>query len=150
MDHNELLNIVDDVLTGPMSDATMRRALSTLYYAMFHFLAKSNADLLAGAAVGRSYWTTVYRSLDHRKARVRCKEAVSNNQFSVNVTDFARTFGTMQARRHSADYNPDWPATAAQVNSDRNDVRDRIARFGTVQQDERREFAIHLLFGRGT
>ena len=48
MDHNELLNIVDDVLTGPMSDAAMRRALSTLYYAMFHFLAKSNADLLAG------------------------------------------------------------------------------------------------------
>jgi hypothetical protein len=150
MDHNELLDIVDDVLAGPMSDASMKRALSTLYYAMFHFLAKSNADMLAGQAVGRSFWTMVYRSLDHGKARDRCGAAVSNNQFSVNITDFARMFQTMQQRRHLADYNPDWLTTTAQVNSDRNDVRDRIARFGAVQQEERREFAIHLLFGRRT
>jgi len=150
MDHDELLDFVDEVLTGPMSDASMRRALSTLYYAMFHFLARSNADMLAGAAVGRGYWTTVYRSLDHGKARARCRDAVSNNQFSVNVSDFAQMFETMQGRRHSADYDPDWRATAAQVNSDLNAVRNRIARFGVVQQDERREFAIHLLFGRRT
>ena len=52
------------------------RAASTTYYALFHCLARTCADRLAGSGgtVGnRPMWRRVYRALEHRQARTRCE-----------------------------------------------------------------------------
>ncbi|MDW8444487.1 MAG: hypothetical protein RML45_09430 [Acetobacteraceae bacterium] len=52
---------------GRPRQSDLRRAVSTAYYALFHTLAKSNADLLALKSDGvlERAWTQVYRSLQH-------------------------------------------------------------------------------------
>ena len=56
------------------------RALSTVYYALFHCLARTCADSMAGRAgvVGdRPMWRRVYRALEHRQAKTRCENVPS-------------------------------------------------------------------------
>ena len=58
--------------TPPPSEADLRRAISTAYYAVFHTLAASNAELIAGqpqSSVSAYAWERVYRRLDHGRAR---------------------------------------------------------------------------------
>ena len=53
------------------SQANLRRALSTAYYAVFHCLAATVADALMGK--GRSdAWHQTYRALEHGSARRAC------------------------------------------------------------------------------
>ena len=50
------------------SEADLRRAISTAYYAIFHTLAASNAELIAGqpqSCMSAYAWERVYRRLDH-------------------------------------------------------------------------------------
>lgn len=56
------------------------RALSTVYYALFHCLARTCADSMAGRAVvvgDRPMWRRVYRALEHRQAKTRCENVPS-------------------------------------------------------------------------
>ena len=49
----------------PPSQADMRRAISTAYYALFHTLAASNAELIAGqpqSNISSYAWERVYRA----------------------------------------------------------------------------------------
>ena len=52
IDPQELIDacykLVPPAATTQPSDADLRRAISTAYYALFHTLAASNADLIAG------------------------------------------------------------------------------------------------------
>ena len=53
------------------SQANLRRALSTAYYAVFHCLAATAADALMGK--GRNdAWHQTYRALEHGSARRAC------------------------------------------------------------------------------
>ena len=55
--------------------SNLRRAMSTVYYAMFHCLAKCCADTIVGgrgATRSSAAWTQAYRALDHGQARNRC------------------------------------------------------------------------------
>ena len=51
------------------SQADLKRAISTAYYAVFHVLAKQCADAFAGSGPGRSdkAWNQVYRALEHEE-----------------------------------------------------------------------------------
>ena len=63
--------LVPQAATPQPSQADMRRAISTAYYAVFHTLAASNAQLIAGQPRSNmsSYaWDRVYRRLDHGRA----------------------------------------------------------------------------------
>ena len=86
----------------------LRRAVSNAYYAMFHALANSNADVLIGSPhddLTTAAWIRVYRGLDHNKAR-RAFE-IHRDDLSVEGAHFADTFIDLQKRRHSADYDPE-------------------------------------------
>jgi uncharacterized protein (UPF0332 family) len=48
MDPIELFRISRLLASGQPSQEALRRAISTAYYAMFHALANSNADLVVG------------------------------------------------------------------------------------------------------
>ncbi len=53
------------------SQANLRRAVSTAYYAVFHCLADAAANLFVGRSRG-SAWPRVYRALEHGKAKSAC------------------------------------------------------------------------------
>ena len=155
MDPKHLLQIATDLAEGNTRRprrADLCRAVSTAYYALFHCLARTCADRLAGSAgkVGnRPAWSQVYRALEHGQARKRCENLPS--WFPDEVREFGQTFAEMQSKRHLADYDPDRLVRKSEVVADLNDVRAVIDRFLGTSREVRRDFAIHVLMKmRGT
>ena len=132
--------------TGRPRRADLCRAVSTAYYALFHCLAHTCADRLAGHAgtVGnRPMWRRVYRALEHRQARTRCANMPSS--FPEGVQEFGQAFSVLQSKRHFADYDPDFRVGKSEVTAAINDARTAIDRFLETPASVRRDFAIHVL-----
>lgn len=92
--------------TGRPRQALLRRAISTAYYAMFHCLSRSNADVLIGSSRRSSdAWMAAYRQLDHGLAYTRCEQS-SVAHFPANIKRFAVVLRNMKELREEADYNP--------------------------------------------
>lgn len=70
MDWVELIRASRLLASGQPSQEALRRAISTAYYAMFHALATSNANILVGQKTPSNQpdWTSTYRSLRHFRA----------------------------------------------------------------------------------
>ena len=128
----------------------MKRAASTLYYAMFHCLAKSNADVLSGTDGGEA-WTRVYRALNHHETAKRCRNAQAMKRFPRLVREFANLFCTAQEEREQADYNPEFAGRAPGVMiAGALMVRAAMLSFNRVAEPDRRQFAIFLLIKNRT
>ena len=69
---------------APPSQARLCRAVSTAYYAMFHTLAASAADLFIGA-VRNPAWHRTYRALEHGRARNGCRQAQTMLEFPAEI-----------------------------------------------------------------
>ena len=86
---------------------SIRRAISTAYYAMFHALLGSSADMLIGPPGDQATldaWLHVYRNTNHRPAYNALKRNLQ--QFTPRVYRFADLFCQLQDERHNVDYNP--------------------------------------------
>ena len=149
MTPDHLLRIATDLAdanTGRPRRTDLCRAVSTAYYALFHCLARTCADRLAGRAglVGdRPMWRRMYRTLEHGQARARCASMPS--LFPEGVREFGQAFSALQSKRHFADYDPDFRIGKSEVMADINDARTAIDRFLAVPANVRRDFAIHVL-----
>jgi len=87
-------------------NADLKRATSTLYYALFHALAHRCANTLIGQKHRQSEaWVRVYRSLDHGKARSEFKRITQIHKHGA-VLQLAILFVELQELRHYADYDP--------------------------------------------
>lgn len=129
-------------------EARLRRAQSTLYYAMFDCLARACADSLIGQTreIRRSRaWRQAYRALEHGFAKNACRDKAIIDRFPVDVQDFANAFAALQERRHSADYDPHFGLTKSEVTADIELAADVIGRFARVIAADRRRFAAHVL-----
>ena len=131
---------------APPAQARLRRAVSTAYYALFHCLAASAADLFIGTARSPA-WHRTYRALEHGRARSACRQASAMREFPVEIRDFAEAFVALQRARQEADYALDTPAYR------KSDVRDHIAsaelairQFGQAAVDAKRGLVAHVLF----
>ena len=92
---------------GRPRQAMLKRAISTAYYAMFHALCGSNADVVSGLSADpqtRESWTRTYRSLDHGPARQRMSQGAGT--MDPAVQRFAAVFAQLQQQRRLADYDP--------------------------------------------
>ena len=128
------------------TQARLRRAVSTAYYAMFHSLAASAADLFIGT-VRSPAWHRIYRALEHGRARSGCQQGQVMREFPEEIRDFARAFVVLQKARQQADYALD--ADAYQ----KSDVLGHIASaelaingFEQADTAASRAFAAHVLF----
>ena len=93
------------------SQADLRRAVSTAYYAMFHTLARTCADEIAGRSKRSApEWARVYRALEHGRSRLALNEIRAGKGFaggvSARLADFCDTLEKFKQRRNEADYNP--------------------------------------------
>ena len=151
---DDLLRIAADLAEGGAGRprrTDLCRATSTAYYALFHCLARTCADMLAGRSGtnrSQSAWHQVYRALDHGEAKKRCEQNHIMRRFPAGIRDFAETFASLQSKRHLADYDPDAPFWKSDVLEGIGEARDVIARFARAPVKHRRAFAIYLLTKR--
>ena len=103
--------------------ATLRRAVSTAYYGLFHFLIEESTALLFGAGQGSgAFRQLAARAFIHGKMKSVCTEFVKSNPQAVHhlLQPFwarlgiannqqarlvAQTFIDLQDDRHTADYD---------------------------------------------
>jgi uncharacterized protein (UPF0332 family) len=134
---------------GKPSQVNLRRATSAAYYAMFHCLARSSADLFVGgvgAERSKHAWKQVYRAIDHGPAKTACADGAVITKFPRPIEDFANTFVTMQTKRHSADYDPTSKFTKSAVVQDIAMVRQVIEAFTAEPKKDRLAFCAFVLF----
>ena len=142
-------DLVEIARSGRPRETNLRRASSAAYYAMFHCLAESCANALAGATrASRSQqaWRQAYRALNHSSIRRRSSRR-EFRRFPIEIREFAALFISMQAKRHKADYDPypDIQFTKSEALHDIIRAEDAIIQFGKVTRNDRRAFAIYLL-----
>ena len=127
--------------------AHLKRAISTVYYAMFHTMARNCADMLVGSAPAHrsaSAWRQMYRGIDHGLAKTRC-EATLPNGTPQEIQDFADHFVAMQIKRHEADYDLNCRFAKTAVISDMRAAEAIINAFNSVSAKDRRAFAVWVL-----
>ena len=129
------------------SQANLRRALSTAYYAVFHGLAAAVADALMGR--GRNdAWHQAYRALEHGNAKRACQNTQALQEFPPEVKNFAKTFVALQHVRHQADYALDSRYAKSGVLSEIDEAEMAISQLEATDIRHRRRFAAHVLFKR--
>ncbi|MGJ0506624.1 MAG: hypothetical protein ACR652_05705 [Methylocystis sp.] len=104
----DLLALADELAnrdTGRPRQASLRRAVATTYYALFHALAKMCADQLVGKSKPWDVYTPVYRSVDHAVARKVLREARSHAA-GQPIAAIGPAFLELHDKRIAADYMP--------------------------------------------
>lgn len=130
------------------SEANLRRAVSTAYYAAFHALSKSCADTLVGPYSADStgeHWVTAYRTLEHRQARNRFNNQGRMASFPNDIRYFADKFIELQDLRHRADYDPESTFEHAEVLQLLSNTQEAIKSFMNVSDRNRRLLAVFLI-----
>ena len=127
------------------TEADLRRAVSTAYYALFHCLAGTAADLLTGSSSGSPQ---VYRALEHGRARSACQQQDVMRTFPTKVRTFGDTFVDLQKARQQADYAHEGEYSKPDALDVIDTVEDVINDFEQADIGDRRSFAVHVLFKR--
>ncbi len=141
--------LVPQAATPPPSQADMRRAISTAYYAVFHTLAASNAELIAGqpqSSMSAYAWERVYRRLDHGRAQNNLRAVL--NLLSPTGEYFARAFIDLQGLRQEADYDPNFSITRTRTVNFIAQAETAIRNFAQMTQEERRLLVAQSMFDR--
>ena len=134
-----------DPNVNPTQEAR-NRTVSDSYYALYHTLGNTSADLLVGStpdARDSLEWIQAYRALDHAQVRRQCLRS-DVSMFHLDIQKFAKTFCEYQALRHIADYSPIADFTPAQTDDIIRGASDAIAAFNAAPEDERRRFIIYV------
>lgn len=133
------------------TQASLRRAVSTAYYAMFH--------LLIGEAVGN--WaverqrSALGRTFEHKAMKNVCDDYVKNfysagkPESGVRLMNVAQTFARLQQKRHTADYDVsfNWSRTNAIVQIDLASAA--FEDWGAIRnEDAAQDYLLNLFFPR--
>lgn len=117
--YSELLDIARELLDGAQESgsphqAGLRRAVSTLYYAFFHFLIERSLESLTNSPEVRSLISRAYKHEDMAKTCAAFDghlsdqiKAVYGGNVDVDLKRAAKLFVDLQRARHRADYNLD-------------------------------------------
>jgi hypothetical protein len=107
MMHDDLLDIaaqLAQLVVGKPRQASLRRAISSAYYALFHALAQLCANRLVTYSAPWDVYSPIYRTMDHGRAKdvFRRLSSIRGRQIAF----IGETFIPLQERRHWADYDP--------------------------------------------
>jgi hypothetical protein len=107
MMHDDLLDIAQHLALldeRRPRQRSLRRAISSAYYARFHALAALCADELVGRSKPWNVYTPIYRTLDHGRAKDVFKRLLAGSVGDIAAV--GQAFILLQERRHIADYDP--------------------------------------------
>lgn len=152
MSSHNLIQAARDLVESANPDdphnSHFRRAISTAYYALFHCLAESSANLLAGedpANRSNRAWRQTYRALNHGAVKNRRNRREFKTEFPQETQDFAKVFVEIRDKRNRADYDPTGSLSKLDAEQAIDDAEDAINDFMSIESGERRNFALYLL-----
>lgn len=141
-----------------LTDARLRRAVSTAYYALFHKVLRAAAQRFMGPGQEqRAGFTILYRSFDHRHMKIIClalrvstlkdryEQLLRRNSVSQAARDFAGAFASLQDVRHLADYDPVVEFVPAQVSALIDSADAAMSAFDRVTPDEQADVLALLM-----
>ena len=131
--------------TGSPSQADLRRAVSTAYYAVFYALCRNAADCFigpSGADWSEWAWQQAFRSLDHGFARHQCRNQQMLASFPPEIQRFASNFLWLQEKRHAADYDPSITLDLEEATECLDRATQAVAALAAAPEKARRDFAI--------
>jgi hypothetical protein len=144
---------------GRAREESLRRGISTAYYAVFHHVLTAAADQFAGEAYrGSPRYALVYRSVNPRALRQLCQELrkstltpkyqpfVPKVGFGTMLPAFAKAYLELYEKRHSADYDPAFPIKRRDAMQTLETAREAIGRFDRSSPLRRRMFLTLLAF----
>ncbi len=151
MNPTHLLDVADQLAGGDGPGAprqvNLRRAVSTVYYALFHWLARCAADSLVGVGeTSGESWARVYRALNHRDLRQRCQKGRVPPSTPYPLRQLGTALVQLQPIRNGADYNPVARFAKRDVLAQVDAARGILDDLERTAQSERRAFAVHVLF----
>jgi hypothetical protein len=137
------------------NQADFRRALSTVYYGLFHFVMISATDMIFGAEHRDTLrYQLVYRTVQHSQLRSICVQ--TSKQFPKlalvpeggfgPVADFARLALNSAQLRLAADYDPLQNFSRSTVEITIANGRKAVQWFGDGTLEQRQTFLTLLLF----
>ncbi len=110
--------------------ASLRRAISGVYYALFHYLVHhSTCEIMGTQSAESPYRHVLARGFEHKTMKEACKSfslrRIEKERFKeldlngypvpVEIQDLANTFAELQDMRHRADYNLNRKWTRSEV-----------------------------------
>lgn len=151
MMHDDLLDIAEHLArqdAGRPRQASLRRAISSAYYALFHALASLCADTLVGSRRDWEFFSPIYRTLDHTRSKDVFKQL---SRHGGDTGLIGGTFIQLQQHRHMADYDPEpFPLSRAETLDMIDEVRKAILRITTLSSNDRLRLATQLIARKRT
>ena len=148
--HEALLDTASKLVDEYESESDLRKAVSTAYFAMFHCVAFSCANVIAGDPdpdADPSPWRHVYRAVEHRQVKDQCKQ-LRNFKLLPHLQLFADEFVRLQGRRHAADYDPYADFGYDDASGDVFMAAVSIDSFWHAAEPDRRSFVSWVMFRR--
>jgi uncharacterized protein (UPF0332 family) len=137
--------------TDPPMQASLRRAVSTAYYALFHLLID---EAVSQWAVERQR-SALGRTLEHKTMKSVCDEYVKRfytagkPEPSVRLMNVAQTFAALQQRRHTADYDVSFNWSLANAIGQIDLANAAFRDWHAIREEESaQDFLLNLLFPR--
>jgi len=146
MNSVHLIEIAVNLALGEGSkprQSELRRAVSSAYYAMFHCICQTYADVLSGASPknrNNKAWLQAYRSISHHQILSCCKRKDIQQDFPPEIQKFCVEFDRLQLMRYNADYNPDETFYRSLVLKNIEDARKAIIAFTKTKISDRKAF----------
>jgi hypothetical protein len=141
--------------------ASLRRAVSTTYYALFHAIVTDIADQLVGIGQrGTRQYALVYRSIEHRELVALCKNIIQEplphpyrpyepqGGFGPDLLAVAKALIDLQQKRHNADYDPLYHVAASDAALTLQAGRTAFNHWRNVPRTRRRLFILLVAFHR--
>ena len=149
---DEYLQLAEEMLKreiGRPRQTSLKRAVSTGYYALFHAVLHACVEETIGWSFRSPlYWETIsplYRAIDHSAAKRVFSAARRSADASPQMQEIAKTFVTMQDERIRADYDPSPTLSRADAHLLLEQTKWAIATLATLGQSERRWLVANLL-----
>jgi hypothetical protein len=142
---------------GVPRQVDLRRAISSAYNALFHEVSIAAADQVVGRAKqSEPLYALVYRSIDHRALKQLCEGLTKRrppakyaryvkDSHALGIAFFSFAVVDLQAKWHSADYDPMIRLSALDARMAIRTARRALIAFRAVRR-ERRISLILLLF----
>jgi len=150
MQWEDIIAMAQDLAVTPPSDPFHQihlcGAVRSAYLAAYHALARSNADLLAGASDAersRPEWLRVYHALGGDYSDQRMQRDYSDHPEAIRA--FAGTFLDLHHQRLLADEDPSATFTAAEAQAWVERAADAIDAFLSADPLQRKSFALEIL-----
>lgn len=146
---DDLLALADDLAkreTGRPKQASLRRAVGTAYYAVFHALAKMCADQLVGTTKPWDVYTPIYRAINHAAARKVFSSVRKDHGDGAAVAAIGVTFSSLHEKRLEADYDPEpFSHTRQEVKDLIQEARNAIEAINSLPPETKLRLAVQFV-----